>query len=841
MGEVYKARDTRLDRVLAIKVLPQELSADAERIRRFELEARAASALNHPGILAIYDVGTDGPVSYIAMEFVDGHSLLEVLRLGIPPVKRQLEIAVMVAEGLASAHEAGIVHLDIKPANLMVARDGYVKILDFGLAKLTQPRVGDAKGSDSTTESTPGSIAGTVRYMSPEQARGGSVDFRSDQFSLGSVLYEMATGQPAFQGETDVDTMAAILRLEPPPIGPLNPSVPGPLRWLIERCHAKSPADRYSSTRDLARELRSLRDHLSEISTGPLLPLDEAPRRKRRWVPVLAAGLIALAAAAWLGRRFLPEGRPAEPPDFRRLTLRQGAVYRALFVPRSNSILYTASWEGQPVRSFLTLPEAKGADRSLESETQLPMAYAEDGSEVLVLLGRSRPAINAFGTLAWWPALGGKPRPILEHAGWADWAPRMRALVVVRESATERTLDLMNEKGALQRTLFRTEGAISYVRVSPDEKLVAFIHHPSPSDDAGDVEVVSMDGSAPRVVSPRFERCVGLAWNRRNGEIWFTATQENIYRTTLWATTPAGPARTVYSMPDFFVLHDVSEGACLFVSSVGGINLFLREGEGKFKDYTWLGSTVVFDISSDGRSILFLDGGATPQSVGTWVRPLNGGDAVRVADGDPGKFSPDGRWVVTTSRLVAGPPQLAIVSAVGGSLKQLTNLEAAHSDATFASADTLLFVRTQEGRSAVWRMKTDGTEARALGAERCAWPTADPAGRSFLCLGGALRSEILVYPMEGGAGRTLFRHPSGGSFALARWDASGRNVLALTDARQFLTIDGQSGAVVRSETLPLPEGVTTGSLLLAAMNASATIQAYSIGHYSSRLYLGRGL
>jgi serine/threonine protein kinase len=838
MGEVYKARDARLDRVLAVKVLPHELSADPERIRRFALEARAASALNHPGILAVYDVGTDDSVSYIAMEYVDGLSLLEVLRLGPMPVKRQLEVAVMVAEGLASAHEAGIVHRDIKPANLMVAKDGYVKILDFGLAKLTQPREGDAKGSDSTTESTPGTIAGTVRYMSPEQARGGSVDFRSDQFSLGSVLYEMATGQPAFHGETDVDTMAAILRLEPAPIGPLNPAVPAPMRWIIERCHAKSPADRYHSTRDLARELRSLRDHLSEISTAPLL-VPPAPSASKRWIGASAALVVMLGAAGWLGSRFLP-GRDPPNPDFRRLTLRQGAVFRALFAPRSNAILYTASWEGQPVRSFLTLPESKGADRSLEADVQLPMAYSEDGSEVLVLLGRSRPAINAFGTLAWWPALGGKPRPVLEHAGWADWAPHARALVVVREDGAERTLDVLDSKGVRQRTLLRTVGAFSYVRISPDERHVAFIHHPSRSDDAGEVQVAALDGSSSRPVSGRFERCVGLAWNRRTGEIWFTATPENIYRTTLWATTVAGRPHAIYSMPDFFVLHDLSGDLSLFISSTGGTNLILRGGDGSTRDYTWLGSTIVFDISPDGKSVLFLDGGASDQSLGTWVRPLDGGDAVRIADGDPGKFSPDGKWVVTASRLVSGPPQLALVPAAGGSPRPIARQEGAQSDATFASADALLFVRSLGERSEVWRMKTDGSDARALGAESCIWPTADPTLRRFVCQGEA-RSALFVHPWEGGTGRKVYALPAGHSFVHARWDDTGKRILAVTEDRRFLTLDSETGSVVREEVLPLLDGFVTGSLLTAAVRPDASLLAYSVGHYSSRLYLGRGL
>jgi hypothetical protein len=293
-------------------------------------------------------------------------------------------------------------------------------------------------------------------------------------------------------------------------------------------------------------------------------------------------------------------------------------------------------------------------------------------------------------------------------------------------------------------------------------------------------------------------------------------------------------------MPDFFVLHDLSERECLFVSSTGGTNLLMRIGADRPKDYTWLGSTMVFDISPDEKSVLFLDGGSTDQSLGTWVRPLDGGDAVRIADGDPGKFSPDGKWVVTTSRLVSGPPQLTLVPAAGGPLRQITHEDVAHSHATFANPETLLFVRTQGDRTEVWRMKTDGSQARSLGADNCVWPTADPAGRRFICLGDA-RSTLVLSPMEGGASRKLYELPAGGAFVYARWNGSGTRILAFTEDRRFLTLDSESGSLVRAEVLPLSEGLTTGSLLTAAMNSDATIQAYSIGHYSSRLYLSRGL
>src|SRR6266496_1008970 len=230
MGEVWKARDTRLGREVAVKVLPAEVASDPSRLKRFEKEARAASALNHPNIVTIYDIGSVDSVSYIAMEKVDGKTLREVLFSGPLPIKRLLQIAAQIADGLARAHEAGIVHRDLKPENLMVTKDGLVKILDFGLAKLTQmDSSGEGSHLPTETGTSPGVVLGTVGYMSPEQASGQPLDFRSDQFSFGSILYEMATGKRAFQKKTAVDTLSAILNEDPEPIAAVNPLAPAPL------------------------------------------------------------------------------------------------------------------------------------------------------------------------------------------------------------------------------------------------------------------------------------------------------------------------------------------------------------------------------------------------------------------------------------------------------------------------------------------------------------------------------------------------------------------------------------------------------------------------------------
>ena len=346
MGEVYRARDTRLAREVAVKVLAEELAADVARLKRFEQEARAASSFNHPNIVTIFDIGTTNGISWIAMERIEGQTLRKLLAGGPLPMKRLVAIATQIADGLTKAHEAGIVHRDLKPENVMVTRDGVVKILDFGLAKLTlfEPRGDETSKVPTETRTSPGTLLGTVSYMSPQQAAGEAVDYRSDQFSFGSILYEMATGRRAFSKKTSVDTLSAILNEEPDPVGKHNPQATQPLRWIIERCLAKDADGRYVSTRDLARDLATVRDHSSEISSGALTP---SPRRKL-WR--LVAGLTGLAALAGAALFVAPRLRAPVPPTYRQLTFRRGMLVPARFAPDGHSILYSASWEGEPWR-----------------------------------------------------------------------------------------------------------------------------------------------------------------------------------------------------------------------------------------------------------------------------------------------------------------------------------------------------------------------------------------------------------------------------------------------------------------------------------------------------------
>ena len=329
MGEVYRARDTRLGRDVALKALSGELSLDPVRLSRFEAEARSASALNHPSIVTIHEIGQDDGTPFIVMELVDGKTLRELLYAGALPLRRTVALAAQLADALARAHEAGIVHRDLKPENVMVTRDGLLKILDFGLAKI-ESRDGE-NGADRrdltvTEETREGAVVGTSGYMSPEQASGQPVDFRSDQFAFGTVLYELLTGKRAFHAASRAETLAAIIRDEAEPIGTIAPRVPPPLRWIVERCLAKLPEERYASTRDLARDLQSVRDHFSQIEgeASPLVP--SARRRARGWLPAGSRARGRGPRRLRLGLR----GRVARP---------RPAILPAADVPRRNGVV----------------------------------------------------------------------------------------------------------------------------------------------------------------------------------------------------------------------------------------------------------------------------------------------------------------------------------------------------------------------------------------------------------------------------------------------------------------------------------------------------------------------
>ncbi len=335
MGEVYRATDDRLGRDVAIKILQASLATDSDRLRRFEQEARAAAALNHPNIVAVYDVGMHEGSPYIVSELLEGHTLRERLLRGPLSRRQAADFGLQIANGLAAAHDKHIIHRDLKPENLFITRDGRMKILDFGIAKLTAPELTDERSlATLTTQTKSGSVLGTVAYMSPEQLRGKSVDHRSDIFSFGTVLYEMLAGHRAFSGETEVDTITAVLREDPPEIRLGGNDVPAAFEQIVRHCLEKEPENRFQSARDLAFALNTV----SDVPSGRHRTFLGWRSRLPRWASLLTAALVAVAAGL-LGGAIL---KPVHNPVYRRLTFERGTIYSARFTPDGRSVVYGA-------------------------------------------------------------------------------------------------------------------------------------------------------------------------------------------------------------------------------------------------------------------------------------------------------------------------------------------------------------------------------------------------------------------------------------------------------------------------------------------------------------------
>ncbi len=653
MGEVYRARDSRLGRDVAIKVLPAAVASDPDRLRRFEREARSASALNHPAIVTIYEIGQADDVAYMAMELVDGVTLRQLLADGPLTVRRLIAISAQMAEGLAKAHAAGIVHRDLKPENVMVTKDGFVKILDFGLAKLTAAESDAGRETAAATVSAatePGVVMGTVGYMSPEQARGGALDFRSDQFALGSVLYEMATGRRAFAGETRPEVMAAIIREEPEPIAAANPKVPAPVRWIIERCLAKSPAERYASTEDLARDLRSAEAHLSELSSvsGAASSVTVAPaRRALRSAALLFAACILGAAGAWLvGRR---SARPSTVPSFQRVTFQRGNILHGRFAPDGQTVLYSASWEGSPTEIYSTRVDGTES-RPLGLKKADLLAVSSTGELLVLVGGDSLKSPGAIGTLARVPLSGGAPRELVERVHTADWLAGGAVVV-------QRHIDFNHDELQIPAGTRRLDYSGSAPRSTRDGRQVAIARQT-----AAGGEVIVLD-DAGKILWSAPASTVQVAWHP-SGELWYSRDVGE--EPGLYAMSRGGKTRSILRASGW-VLHDIaSDGRLLLERAIERQSLRVRlAGDAKEREMSWLDGSTLAGVSPERQTLLFSETfEAGTRAGGVYLRALDGSPAVRLADGTAEAFSDDGRWALVRS--VGTPAHYSIVPSSAG-------------------------------------------------------------------------------------------------------------------------------------------------------------------------------
>ncbi len=653
MGEVYRARDSRLGRDVAIKVLPVGFSADPDRLRRFEQEARTAGLLNHPNILAIHDSGaTQEQAPYIVSELLEGDTVRERLTAGALPIRKAIDYGLQIAHGLAAAHAKSIVHRDLKPENLFITRDGRVKILDFGLAKLTEPdTAGGGAGHQPDPSLTnlqttpagtePGLIMGTMGYMSPEQVRAQPVDHRSDLFSFGAILYEMLSGKRAFKGQTPADTMSAILNAEPPELTQTNRTIPPGVERIVRHCLEKSPDERFQSARDIAFDLDAL-SNLSGTTTEAGVSHGARSKRLAQVVATVVAGALAGAAIA-TALMTLGTGRTA-PPEYHRVTFRRGNIETARFAPDGATVVYSAAWEGRPDELFSARTGSFG-ERALGIPDARILGISS--ASEMALLVKPVPAPNwiRLGTLARAPLDGGAPREILQNVGSADWSPDGKELAIARFLPEAERWRLEDPVGKI---LYETTQWISHVRVSPTADRVAFLEHPPVGDDRGVVAMVDLAGQK-KVLTPEFASVQGTAWSVSGDEIWFTATQTGTGR-ELFAVSQAGRLRALSRVPGSLLLADVSRGGRVLLAAEEqrGYVMVLAPGQTIERDLGWLDYPLLRDLSADGKTILFDEegqGGGPNYSV--FVRGTDGVPALRLGEGYAGEMSPDGKWAVT--------------------------------------------------------------------------------------------------------------------------------------------------------------------------------------------------
>ncbi len=733
MGEVYKARDPKLDRFVAIKVLPPSLAENGDLLTRFEREAKAVAALNHPNILGIYDFGREGEHTYAVMELLEGESLRDRLRAGALAPKKAAELASQMAEGLAAAHHRGIVHRDVKPENIFLGRDGRVKLLDFGLAKQV-PKWSGPSGSQTSVPTEAGGslhteagvVMGTVGYMSPEQVRGESADPRSDIFGFGAVLYEMLSGRKAFGRESAVETMNAILHDDPAALVVTKGQMPPALERVVLHCLEKSPENRFQSMKDVAFDLQAI-STISGVDGGKQ---KVRPRGDRwTWSGLGAAAVLVAALAAWLAGA-VHLGRH-EQPVFHQVSFRQGRIAKARFAPGGQDVIYDASWQGEPWQLFAT-PIVDPKERPLgQTDVQL-LDLSRAGELVLRLKSKVADTWQFEGTLAR-SALGGDlaPKAILGGVLQAAWAPKSE-FAVVRAAGGRSLLDYPPG-----RVRVESAGWIGDLRFSPDGSLLAYVDHPAAGDDAGRIAVLDVASGKTRFVSKDYGTLRGLAW--RGQEIWFTAGTHILNR-ALYAVDLSGKERGVFTQAGGLHLHDVAPDGRVLMSREemrGGL-LSLAEGQVQPLDLSWRTWSYLLDTSSDGKTLLFEEEEGDPGGYDLFLRPSSGGHATPLGkSAGYGALSPDG--TLAAAWLDKPAPRWVLYPTGTGVPRELPahGIRSIKSVSFAKDGQSLVFIGQEgEKEDRVWSLGLDGNAPKPLTLEGVTgletWPLLSPNGRSFL-------------------------------------------------------------------------------------------------------------
>ncbi len=833
MGEVYRARDPRLSREVAIKVLPASFSQDADRLRRFEQEAKAAGVLNHPNITAVYDIGQHDGAPYVVQELLEGETLRSVLAGGRLAQRKAIDYALQTALGLAAAHEKGIVHRDLKPENLFVARDGRVKILDFGLAKLThQEEGGQATSLPTATAGTePGVVMGTLGYMSPEQVRGKPADARSDIFSFGAILYEMLSGKRAFQGDSAADTMSAILREDPPDLLVTNQSISPGLERIVRHCLEKNPEQRFHSAHDLAFDIEAL----STATGAPSAIVGvRASRRPGVRTPVLAAAA-AIAAGIVLGH-FL--WKPAGPstPTYRRLTFRRGNLATARFVPDGRTVVYAASWEGQPLEICVTRPEGPESTPIGVKNANL-LSVSPSGELAVSLRERFLAGPGGAGTLATVPMGGGAPRPIAEFVERADWTPDGKQLAVVRFLERRNRLEL-----PLGKVIYTSDRGIGVIRISPRGDRVALLQNTARGLA---LLTVDLNGRVSTLVKGPVQS-QSLAWTPSGEEIWFDDRGDR-GQFLLKAVDGSGRVRIVSSAPVGLIVHDISRDGRVLLERYGtqpGI-LGRTPGEAAEHELSWFDGSLPAGLSEDGRTLLVNEvGDAAGRTGAYYLRRTDGSPAVKLGEGRAIELSADGKWVLARApdsdrNLVLQPTGTGTASMIDESA-----FESVGRATIFPGGKKLLLVAAEPGkeRRLYWQELPSG-RPRPITAKAFSFEGSpiSPDGRWVVAY-GEWSEDLFLLPTEGGEPRTIANTRV---LDMIRWTTDGRFIFAVETGSipaRVVRVEVATGKRERWKDLAPPElsGVIAIRPVFLTPDGKSYVYGYSRAA-TSDLYLVEGL
>src|ERR1035437_6123520 len=831
MGEVFRARDERLGRNVALKLIRAASGDNPDHLRRFEQEARAAAALNHPNILAIYDVGFEGTAPYIVSELLEGKNLRQRLAEGPVPVREAADYALQIAHGLTAAHERLIVHRDLKPENLFLTNDGRVKILDFGVAKLQAPADESRSIQSITTVTKHVAMIGTVAYMSPEQLRGKPVDHRSDIFSFGAILYEMMSGCRAFRGETEVDTMTAVLREEPARTNLEDAAIPPGYQDIIQHCLEKDPENRFQSAKDLAFALQTL--------AGSPAVRPSASKTRTRTTPVLPWALVAvLAVATILFAITQLLHTVAPPPVYRRLTFEAGTVYSARFASDAQSIVYSAAWNNKPVQLFSTVGNSLMAQPLNLSEANL-LGISRKNELAVVLRGTHSGELETVGgMLARAPLAGGSPKELLADVRWADW-DALDNLAAVDYVDGHSRLEYPSGK-----VLYASRGWISNIRFSPQGDRIAFMDHPALWDNRGAVCVVDLAGNV-QTLTAQWESEQGVAWHPDGKEIWFTAIEKGT-NLNLKAVTLSGKIRTVLDLPTGITLQDMApDGSVLVALNSKRLAMaFSTLGSKQDVELSWHDWNVAKDISRDGQFVLFEDASeAAGPGYAAALRNLDGSLLVRRGDGSAGGLSPDGKWAI--SRSSSPVPQVTLLPIGPGQPRSvdISGLEHIQSGwARFlADGQRLIANGNEQGHATrCYVLDLAGGNPKAVTPEGTVCGPSSPDSRFVVGVGP--NSAVAIYPIGDGSPRRIPGLEAG--FLPVQWSSDGSVLYGyhmgeLPSRIYKVGIDSGKQPMVQA----VRPGVPAGVVMVAPVQVSrdGTKFAYSYTQTLSVLYLISGL